>query len=130
MVEMIIDDYGRKAIADIATAWRDGAGDAEALQAGTGIPVKQLYADYFSSFGAQAPAAVQAAPIPASNVDKPPQPAGSGNERPGPSPTPVERPGQSTADPTWIVAIVIAGLAIGATLAVVARRRRLPPGPP
>ena len=35
--QMIIDTYGRGAIAAIAAAWRDGAGDAEALEAGTGV---------------------------------------------------------------------------------------------
>ena len=44
MVQMIIDRYGRGAIAKIAAAWRNGDGDAEALEAGTGISATQLYA--------------------------------------------------------------------------------------
>ncbi len=74
MVQLIIDRYGRAAIARIAAAWRAGASDAEALQAGTGIPAAQLYAAYFASFGVDSPQPVSPVPIPASNVGKPPQP--------------------------------------------------------
>jgi Peptidase MA superfamily len=74
MVQLIIDRYGRGAVARIAAAWKAGASDAEALQAGTGIPADQLYAAYFASFGVAPPQPVSPAPIPASNVDKPPQP--------------------------------------------------------
>jgi len=129
MVQMIIDKYGRKAIADIAAAYRAGAGDAEALKAGTGISAEQLYANYFASFGADAPSAVKPAAIPPSNVKKPPQPAAaSGEELPSQSPAPVEQPTQSTADLRWVVLIVVAGLAVGAIGAVLVRRRRPPIG--
>jgi len=128
MVQMIIDGYGRKAIADIAAAWRDGAGDAEALKAGTGIPAEQLYADYFASFSARAPTAVQPATIPPSDVKKPPQAAASGNEQPA-SPAPGEQPGAFSADLRWVLVIVIAGVVVGATVALVARRRRSSSGP-
>ena len=74
MIQLIIDRYGRAAIAKIAAAWKAGATDAEALQAGTGIPAEELYASYFASFGVEAPQSVSPAPIAASNVDKPPQP--------------------------------------------------------
>ena len=37
MIDDIIDRYGREAIARIAAAYRDGASDAEALEAGTGV---------------------------------------------------------------------------------------------
>lgn len=123
MVQMIIDGYGRKAIAAIAAAWRDGASDAEALQAGTGIPAEQLYGDYFASFGAQAPTAVQPATIPPSDVKKPPQADASGNEQSA-SPTPGGQPGAFTADLRWLVAIVVGGVVVGAAVALAAQRRR------
>lgn len=131
MIQMIVDSYGQGAIADIAAAWSDGAGDDEALEAGTGVPVEQLYGDYFASFGAAAPTAVAAAPILPSNVDKPPQPAASGNENPGPTaaaseaPKPVEQSGEVV----WVVAIVGLGLAVGVVVALVVRRRRSPTDP-
>ncbi len=74
MIQLIIDRHGRGAIAKIAAAWKAGASDVEALLAGTGIPAEQLYAEYFASFGVDAPQPVSPAPVPASNVDMPPQP--------------------------------------------------------
>jgi len=120
MVQMIIDTYGRDAIAAIAEAWRDGAGDAEALEAGTGVPVAQLYEDYFSSFDVDPPTAIEPAPILPSNVDIPPQPAASEAEQPAESaepaasPEPIDQPSGDSGITPWL----IAGVAI-ATLAVV-----------
>ena len=82
MIQLIIDRYGRTAVARIAAAWRAGASDATALQAGAGVPAEQLYAEYFASFGVAAPQRVSPAPIPASNVDKPPQPLAAGDGLP------------------------------------------------
>ncbi len=59
MVDLIIDRYGAEAIARIAAAYRDGASDAEALEAGTGIPADELYADYFAAFGVDAPQPIE-----------------------------------------------------------------------
>lgn len=130
MIQMIIDDYGRGAIARIAAAWRDGATDAEALEAGTGVKADKLYADYFASFGVAEPTAVAPAPILPSNVDKPPQPAAaSGAPQPSPgSSGPIDQPGGDAADLTWLplVGAAVAGVGIGAVVAV--RRRRPPPG--
>jgi hypothetical protein len=130
MVAMIIDTYGQDAIAAIAAAWRDGAGDAEALEAGTGVPVEELYDDYFASFGATAPTAVEPAPILPSDVDKPPQPAAppsgpraSGSSA-GPSPTPSDVP-DAGGNSSWILVVVVAGVAVGVLAAVVVNRRRL-----
>ena len=135
MVQMIIDAYGRDAIAEIAAAWRGGAGDAQALEAGTGVSAEQLYADYFASFGVPSPSAVEPAPILPSNVDKPPQPepaspqpAASSTEEPSPSSSPGEEPGSGTADATWLLLVgaAVVGVGIGAIVAV--RRRRRPAG--
>ena len=124
MVQMIIDKYGRSAIAAIAAAYRDGAGDAEALEAGTGVPADQLYETYFASFGAAAPTAVEPAPILPSDVDKPPQPAAPVGESATPAPTPVEEPVESGGDAGWLPAVILAGFALGAVIAVFVIRRR------
>jgi len=130
MVQMIIDTYGRDAIATIAAAWHEGAGDDEALEAGTGVSVDKLYDAYFASFGAEPPTAVQPAPIPPSNVDKPPQPVASTDGLPAPSASPSPSlPEQSSGSSGnlsgWILGVVVvAGVALGSGLAVVARRRR------
>jgi hypothetical protein len=128
MVQMIVDTYGKDAIAAIAAAWRDGAGDAEALEAGTGVTAEQLYDAYFASFGAEAPIAIEPAPILPSNVDKPPQPAASVGEGPvasvAPSPS-AEQPAESGAAPGWILAaVVVVGLGVGVGAALLVRRRR------
>jgi hypothetical protein len=132
MVQMIIETYGRDAIATIAAAWHGGAGDDAALEAGTGVSIDKLYDAYFASFGAEPPTAVQPAPIPPSNVDKPPQPAASSAAVPAASvsasASPAEQPSGSSGNAAgWILGLlVVAGLALGVGLAVVARRRRPP----
>ena len=128
MVEMIVDTYGQDAIAAIAAAWRDGAGDAEALEAGTGVPVAELYDDYFASFGVAPPTAVEPAPILPSDVDKPPQPepAAPGESTivsPAPSTSPVGEPSDSRGDADWIPYVLVAGLLAGMIGAVVVARR-------
>jgi hypothetical protein len=71
MVDLIVRDHGEEAIAAIAAAYRDGASDAEALEAGTGLAAEDLYASFYAEFGAAAPQAIQPDPIPPSNVDRP-----------------------------------------------------------
>ena len=128
MVQMIIDKYGRSSIAAIAAAWRAGDGDAEALEAGTGVTADQLYDAYFSTFGVPAPTAIEPAPILPSNVDKPPQPAAPGDESAGPSASasasPTPKPSESGGDGGWLPAVVLAGLAMGIAVALLAARRR------
>ncbi|MCV0403596.1 MAG: hypothetical protein K5924_07770 [Chloroflexi bacterium] len=127
MIDLIIDEYGREAIARMAAAFRDGASDAEALEAGTGIPADQLYADFFAEFGVEAPEPVTPDPIGPSNVDRPA--AGSvdeGGVEGGPGTPPDAAPGESPESGDSPVGLVIllalaAFAAIGAVV-VVARR--------
>jgi hypothetical protein len=72
MVDLIVDRYGEEAIAAIAAAYREGASDEQALEAGTGVPADELYATFFAEFGVDPPQPVAAEPIPASNVERPP----------------------------------------------------------
>jgi len=71
MVDLIVDRYGPEAIARIMAAYRDGASDVEALEAGTGIPVDQLYAEYYAEFGVDTPQPISPDPIGPSTVDRP-----------------------------------------------------------
>ena len=71
MIDKIIAEHGREAIARIAAAYRDGASDAEALEAGTGVTADELYAAYFADFGVDEPTPIEPDPIAASNVDRP-----------------------------------------------------------
>jgi hypothetical protein len=132
MVDLIVDRYGEDAIARIATAYRDGASDAEALEAGTGVPADDLYAAFYAEFGVDAPRPVAPEPIAPSNVDRPPSgavdPGGvdGGPAQPTGSATPpdgetIDEGGDGRAAP------LVAGLAVGALLAlgaVVLVRRR------
>lgn len=71
MVDDIIDRHGREAIARIAAAYREGASDAEALEAGTGMAADELYAEFYAAFGVDVPQPIAAEPIAASDVDRP-----------------------------------------------------------
>lgn len=128
MVDLIIDRYGRQAIARIATAFRDGATDAEALEAGTGIPADQLYAEFFDEFGVEEPQAIVPDPIGASNVDRPAAgPVDPGGVDPGAQPppdsTPGERPGADGESPWPLLALgVVVAAVVGAAAVLVARR--------
>ena len=131
MVDNIIDRYGREAIARIAAAYRGGASDAEALEAGTGIPADQLYADFYAEFGVDAPEPIAPEPIPASNVDRPlageidqggviATPAPPPDSAPGEVPTAVPDDGL----PLLVLLAVAAVAAVGGALWVARRARR------
>jgi Peptidase MA superfamily len=115
MVDLIIRTYGTQAMAKIAAAYRSGASDAEALQAGTGIPADQLYADYFGSFGATEPQPVPAATIGPSVVDTG---AGVSGATQAPatsaavaaSDAPIPSGGSASADATATAVLTIIGL--------------------
>jgi hypothetical protein len=89
MVDMIIDEHGPEAIARIAAAYREGAADAEALEAGTGTDAEALYAGFFDEFDVAPPEPVAPAPILPSDVRRP---GGAGG---GPDGGPDDGPGAS-----------------------------------
>jgi len=125
MIDMIITRFGRGAIAGIAEAYRSGASDAEALEAGTGESADQLYADYYTEFGVEEPKPIQPAEIQPSNVRTPGGSGGVG--APGASPTPVgSAAGSPRGEPAVTVLLVPVILLVVAALAGaawVARRR-------
>lgn len=129
MVDMIIAEHGREAIARITAAYRDGASDAEALEAGTGVPAEELEAAFFAEFGVEEPAPIEPDPIAASNVDRPT--AGSvdpGGVDPDAEPPPgeaapgEERPGTSGTEVLVIVGLVVGLGAAGVGAIAMARR--------
>ena len=134
MVDLIVDRYGEDAIAAIAAAYRDGASDADALAAGTGVSADELYAAFYEEFGVDAPEPVAVEPIPPSNVDRPP--AGEVDEGgvdpdaepppqepPAEEPIPVEGGGSEDAGALGLVLLLAAG-AVAAVIAVVLVSRR------
>ncbi|HEX6140858.1 MAG TPA: peptidase MA family metallohydrolase, partial [Candidatus Limnocylindria bacterium] len=125
MVDMIVSDYGRDALAAIAAAYRDGASDDEALRAGTGVPADQLYAAYYDEFGVEPPQPVAPEPILPSNVRKP----GGGASAPA-SGEPGATPGATPSGPAgggdigpWVVLGVLLVVAVVGIAAAVAQRR-------
>jgi hypothetical protein len=129
MVDLIIDRYGPEAIARVMAAYRDGASDAEALEAGTGISAEQLYADYFAEFGVDPPQPITPEPIGPSTVDRPV----AGEVDPGGvDGAPVEPPGEATPGEdtgssdagtvALIVVLIVAGVAAGIAAVAVSRR--------
>ncbi|MGH2488484.1 MAG: peptidase MA family metallohydrolase [Candidatus Limnocylindria bacterium] len=123
MVDLIISEHGTQAIAAIADAYRSGATDAEAIEAGTGVSSDQLRAAYFASFGVPEPAPVEPLPLGRSDVPIPPQ----SGEAPAPSAEPAPGSGASQDVAWWlIIGFVVLGALFVATVGVRARRERPP----
>jgi hypothetical protein len=142
MVDLIVDRYGEDAIAAIAAAYREGASDAEALEAGTGISADELYADFYEEFGVDGPQPVAVEPIPPSNVDRPP--AGEVDEggvdpdvEPAPRPPPDEGStptegdgGADDGDALGLFLLLAGGAAVAAVAVVLVSRRAARRGTP
>jgi hypothetical protein len=133
MVDRIIAEHGVEAIAAIAAEYRDGASDAEALEAATGVEAEQLYADFYAAFGAPEPEPIAPEPLLPSEVDAPGDPAAtaaasgeppSGPDRPGGDPD--ERPADGSGPTNWLPVVVVAAIAVAVAglIALVAVRRR------
>jgi len=131
MIDDIIDRYGPEAIGRIAAAYRNGASDAEALEAGTGVTADALYAEFYAEFGVDEPAPIEPEPIAASNVDRPP--AGEidqGGVIEEPVEPPDSAPGESPPDdggsplPMLLLLAVAAIIAIGGAIWVARRAQR------
>lgn len=130
MVDLIVDTYGPEALARITAAYRDGASDAEALEAGTGIPADELYADYYSSFGVEAPTPIAPGAIAPSNVDRPtagevdPGGVDPDAERPPDEGSPSEGGAPSGGGFDVGLVVLLAAASVAAGLAAVAVSRR------
>lgn len=127
MIDFIVDQYGREAIARMTAAYRDGASDEEALEAATGTTADELYRAFYAQFGIDPPTAVVPEPIPPSDVDRPV--AGEvdpGGVEGGPpidtgDPAPV---GGGSDLPAWVpIAAIAVGVVVVAVLAMRLSRR-------
>jgi Peptidase MA superfamily len=133
MIDLIVERHGEEALAAIAAAYRDGASDAEALEAGTGVDAEELYASFYAEFGAEAPQPVSVDPIPPSNVDRPPAGemdeggvdpgAGPPSSRPPDPATPTEGENGSEDGELGLLALLAAGVALAVAAAFVVARR-------
>ena len=130
MVDLIVGRYGEDAIARLTAAYRDGASDAEALEAATGVPADELYAEYYGSFGVSVPEPIAPEPLEPSTVELPD--AGSvdrggvtpGREPPAGGAAPgEERPATAGGADPVLIAVLAAG-ALAAILAAVLVSRR------
>ena len=130
MIEMIIDRFGTDALAAITAAYRDGATDAEALEAGTGVAAETLYDEFYAAFGGEEPQPVAPEEILPSDVERPPAASagdagGGGPDEPDDAPaTPTE---QDAAVPAWLVIgalLVGVAVALGAALIIIRRAAR------
>ncbi|MGQ0606903.1 MAG: peptidase MA family metallohydrolase [Chloroflexota bacterium] len=135
MIDLIVDRYGREAIARMAAAYRDGASDAEALQAATGISADELYAAFYDEFGVDQPEPITPQPIAPSNVDRPvagevDEGGVEGGSEGGPGTPPDAAPGErrdegtTAALPLLILLGVAASAAVGAAVWLARRAGR------
>lgn len=124
MVDLIVERHGREAIARLAAAYRDGASDAEALEAATGESAEELYDAFYAEFGVERPQPVTAEPIPASNVDRPAEgsidPGGvdPGAERPPDEAAPDEPAAGYSGIVVVVLLVIAAAVAVGAAVAI------------
>lgn len=134
MIDLIVRDHGEAALARMAAAYRDGASDAEALEAATGLPADELYATFFAEFGVDPPQPIRPDPIPASNVERP-EPgsvdrggvdpgAGPGPEPPPADPSPSEGPAAGDGAGVLVVLAMAAALAVGVAVLLARRAAR------
>jgi hypothetical protein len=126
MVDMIIHDHGASAIARIATAYREGSSDADALAAGTGESAEALYAAFYDAFGVVPPQPIAAAPLLPSNVDKPPAgaaPSGDGNAAASPTAAATPGSGEPAGQPAWWILLIAAVVAVAGFVSIRAMRR-------
>jgi hypothetical protein len=135
MIDLIIDRFGTDALAEITASYRDGASDAEALEAGTGMAAEALYADFYAAFGADEPQPVTPEAIQPSDVDRPPAASdgGAGGVPDGEGGTPATptEPDGGASVPAWlvVVALVVAAAAALGGAIIVMRRAARPGGP-
>lgn len=130
MIDLIVRDHGEAALARLAAAYRDGASDAEALEAATGMPAEELYAAFFAEFGVDPPQPVPAEPILPSDVDRPlPGAVDQGGvdpdaepRSPDVEPVPAEEPAPVDGSVGVLVALAVAGVLAVGTAVWVARR--------
>ena len=127
MVDLIVEQYGPEAIARITAAYRDGASDAEALEAGTGIGADELYAAYYESFGAETPTPVVPQPIGASTVERPAastvDPGGVDPDAEPPGGDVVPAPDETGPSAAEVVLLLGGGAAAAGVVAVLVSRR-------
>jgi hypothetical protein len=135
MIDLIVRDHGEAALARLAAAYREGASDAEALEAATGRPVQELYAAFFAEFGVDEPQPIRPDPILPSNVERPPEgnvDRGGVDEEASPTPVPptaAPTPVDGTDGDDGAVGLAVAlgaaaALAIGAAVLISRRAAR------
>ena len=107
MVDHIISTYGTDAMAAIMDAYRSGATDGEAIEAGTDR-FDDIRAEYFAAFGVSEPEPVERAPLGRSDVPLPAQ------EEPVAEPSPARQPEETggSQDLAWwlIIGFVVVGV--------------------
>jgi hypothetical protein len=136
LIDQIVADHGEEALAEIAAAFRDGASDAEALEAGSGMPANELYARFFADYGVDAPQPIAADAIPPSNVDRPvagsvdeggvdpsAEPAGEPAGEPPDEAAPGEPDDGSVLAEIGLVLLVVAAVALAVAAALIVSRR-------
>jgi hypothetical protein len=127
MMDNIIDEHGPEAIARITAAYRKGASDPEALQAGTGIPARKLYDDFYVASGVDPPQPVTPAALLPSDVKLPggglpSRSGGASTPTPGADAAPVGR-GAGAGDSVVVALVVGLGVLAALGLALFVSRR-------
>ena len=132
----IIDEYGPESIARMTAAYREGATEAEAVEAATDTPLDEVIGGWFARYGHEVPEPIAPEPLipaegglPAGVVDTPGPQASGDNGAPSNGSGSPRAPGDQAA-PGWLLPVAIAGIVAALVLGGVALRRATarPPG--
>ena len=122
MIDMIIAGYGREAIAGIAAAYREGASDAEALEAGTGVAGRRAVRRRSSpsSGSTSRRRSSRSRSRPRTSTGRPPAPSTPAASTPGAEPPPGDAvPGEGGPSTSGSEVAVVVALGIGLAAAAV-----------
>ena len=131
LMDDLITTYGADSIARMTAAYREGATDAEAIEAATGDPLDDVLAEWFARYGQDEPEPVEPEPLlpaetgPPEASDSPDAPTRTDAEESSPPDDEPASPAEETDDGAtpWLLAVIVGGAIAVLALGGVALKR-------
>lgn len=137
LVDTIITTHGADSIARLTAAYREGATDAAAIEAATGVPLDEIISDWFAELGQEVPQPIEPQPLLPADEEPPAGTPGSEPERPEETASDTTDPGpgetEFAPDGGLVILVVLgglitAGVLIGGVVLLARRGAGAPPG--